>query len=75
MLSNRSVPSGPCDSRTHLPRPRSSGQLVVRSFCFAIRLRIGNHRIQMKAVIYLISAKYFTALLREKTFLNCVMDH
>ena len=37
------------DSCTHLPRPRRSADWLSRAFGFTIRLRIANHRIQMKA--------------------------
>jgi uncharacterized glyoxalase superfamily protein PhnB len=49
MLSNRSVP--PCTVIPVLtyPDPGAAAEWLGKAFGFTVRLRIGNHRIQMKA--------------------------
>jgi uncharacterized glyoxalase superfamily protein PhnB len=49
MLSNRSVP--PCTVIPVLsyPDPGAAADWLSKAFGFTVRLRIGNHRIQMKA--------------------------
>ena len=49
MLSNRSVPSCTVIPVLTYPDPGVAADWLYKAFGFTVRLRIGNHRIQMKA--------------------------
>lgn len=49
MRLNRSVPPCPVIPVLRYPDPGAAAEWLVRAFGFAVRLRIGNHRIQMLA--------------------------
>lgn len=49
MLTNRSVPPCTVIPVLHYPDPAVAADWLCAAFGFAIRLRIGNHRIQMRA--------------------------
>lgn len=49
MLTNRSVPPCIVIPTLHYPDPAAAADWLCAAFGFTIRLRIGNHRIQMRA--------------------------
>jgi uncharacterized glyoxalase superfamily protein PhnB len=49
MLKNRSVPPCTVIPVLYYPDPGAAADWLCKAFGFTIRLRIGNHRIQMKA--------------------------
>lgn len=49
MLTNRSVPPCAVIPVLHYPDPSAAAEWLCAAFGFAVRLRIGNHRIQMRA--------------------------
>ena len=49
MRSNRSVPPCPVIPVLQYPDPGSAAQWLSKAFGFTVRLRIANHRIQMRA--------------------------
>ena len=49
MLANRSVPPCTVIPVLYYPDPGVAADWLCKAFSFTIRLRIGNHRIQMKA--------------------------
>lgn len=49
MLSNRSVPPCTVIPTLHYPDPGAAADWLCAAFGFNVRLRIGNHRIQMRA--------------------------
>ncbi|MFZ0746584.1 MAG: VOC family protein [Terracidiphilus sp.] len=49
MLSNRSVPPCTVIPVLYYPDPGAAAEWLCAAFGFTVRLRIGNHRIQMKA--------------------------
>lgn len=48
MLSNRSVPPCTVIPVLYYPDPATAAEWLCHAFGFAVRLRIGNHRIQLK---------------------------
>jgi uncharacterized glyoxalase superfamily protein PhnB len=49
MRVNRSVPPCPVIPVLRYPDPGAAAEWLARTFGFTVRLRIGNHRIQMRA--------------------------
>ncbi len=49
MRYNRSVPPCPLIPVLHYPDPNAAAEWLGKAFNFTIRLRIANHRIQMRA--------------------------
>ena len=49
MRSNRSVPPCPVIPVLIYPAPSAAAEWLTRAFGFTVRLRIANHRIQMRA--------------------------
>jgi uncharacterized glyoxalase superfamily protein PhnB len=49
MRNNRSVPPCPVIPVLRYPDPSAAAQWLGKAFGFTVRLRIGNHRIQMRA--------------------------
>jgi uncharacterized glyoxalase superfamily protein PhnB len=49
MLSNRSVPPCTVIPVLHYPSPKDAAEWLGTAFGFTVRLRIANHRIQMRA--------------------------
>ena len=49
MLYNRSVPPCAVIPVLHYPSPKEAAEWLQRAFAFTVRLRIENHRIQMRA--------------------------
>jgi uncharacterized glyoxalase superfamily protein PhnB len=49
MRSNRSVPPCPVIPVLRYPDPSAAAEWLARAFGFTVRLRIANHRIQMRA--------------------------
>lgn len=49
MLYNRSVPPCPVIPGLHYPSPGEAAEWLQKAFGFTVRLRIANHRIQMRA--------------------------
>jgi uncharacterized glyoxalase superfamily protein PhnB len=49
MLQNRSVPPCAVIPILHYPSPKDAAEWLQKAFGFTVRLRIGNHRIQMRA--------------------------
>ena len=49
MLTNRSVPPCTVIPVLYYPDPGAAAEWLCAAFGFTVRLRIGNHRIQMKA--------------------------
>jgi uncharacterized glyoxalase superfamily protein PhnB len=49
MRYNRSVPPCPVIPVLRYPNPSAAAEWLARSFGFTVRLRIANHRIQMRA--------------------------
>jgi uncharacterized glyoxalase superfamily protein PhnB len=49
MRSNRSVPPCPVIPVLRYPDPSVAAEWLVKTFGFTVRLRISNHRIQMRA--------------------------
>ena len=49
MRYNRSVPPCPVIPVLRYPNPSAAAEWLARSFGFSVRLRIANHRIQMRA--------------------------
>jgi len=49
LLYNRSVPPCAVIPVLHYPSPKEAAEWLQRAFAFTVRLRIENHRIQMRA--------------------------
>jgi len=49
MLYNRSVPPCPVIPVVYYPSPQDAAEWLQKAFGFRVRLRIANHRIQMRA--------------------------